>query len=180
MLPPKSIRFYRPFYRGVRFFDFKRISIADAVGHLEAICKKENIQAEPEALHVIGQKADGALRDALSIFDRVAGSAAGHLTYAHVIEQLNVLDADYFFRITDLLLAEDHSEVLNLFDEILAKGFDPEIFINGLSEHLRNLLISKDERSLHLLEVSENLRQRFWSTGIISAGFISIVGHEFA
>jgi DNA polymerase III subunit gamma/tau len=144
-----------------QIFDFKRISIADAAAHLQAICVKEKITADPEALHVIGQKADGALRDALSIFDRVVSSAQGNLTYTHTIEQLNVLDADYFFRLTDLLLAEDHAEVLNLYDEVLTKGFDTEIFINGLAEHLRNVLLSKDARAARLVEVSETLQKRY-------------------
>jgi DNA polymerase III subunit gamma/tau len=148
-----------------QIFDFKRITVADTVAHLDTICKKEGIKAEAEALHVIGQKADGALRDALSIFDRVAGSANGNLTYAHVIEQLNVLDSDYFFKLTDLLLAEDHAEVLNVFDEILAKGFDAELFINAMAEHMRNVLMSKDERTLHLLEMSDTQRVRFGSQG---------------
>jgi DNA polymerase III subunit gamma/tau len=144
-----------------QIFDFKRISVLGAVNHLKHICEKEGIKAEPEALHVIGQKADGALRDALSIFDRVANSANGILTYAHVIEQLNVLDADYFFQLTDLLLAEDHAGVLTLFDEVLTKGFDAELFINGLSEHLRNVLICRDARTAYLLEAGEGTQQRY-------------------
>ncbi len=144
-----------------QIFDFKRISTTDAAAHLQAICDKEGIAAEPEALHVIGQKADGALRDALSIFDRVVSHAGGKLTYAHVIEQLNVLDAEYFFKLTEQLLSENHPEVLRLLDEILAKGFDAEVFINGLAEHLRNLLVCKDARSAGLLEASEGLTQRY-------------------
>jgi DNA polymerase III subunit gamma/tau len=152
-----------------QIFDFKRISPSEAVGHLQNICAKEGIKAEPEALHVIGQKADGALRDALSIFDRVASSANGNLTYAHVIEQLNVLDADYFFQFTDLLLAEDHAGVLALFDEVLSKGFDSEIFINGLAEHLRNLLLCKDARSTRLLEVTETALVRYTQQGSLAS-----------
>jgi DNA polymerase III subunit gamma/tau len=152
-----------------QIFDFKRISPGEAVAHLQNICAKEGIKAEPEALHVIGQKADGALRDALSIFDRVASNANGNLTYAHVIEQLNVLDAEYFFQFTDLLLAEDHAGVLALFDEVLAKGFDCEIFLNGLAEHLRNLLLCKDARSVRLLEVTETAMQRYTQQGAMAS-----------
>ncbi len=145
-----------------QIFDFRRITVADMVGHLEAICKKENIEAEGDALHIIAQKADGALRDALSIFDRIKAGAAGEkITYAGVIENLNVLDYDYYFQITDALLAEDAASILNLFDQILRKGFEPDTFIGGLAEHLRNILVCKDPATLALLEVGESLRERY-------------------
>ncbi len=145
-----------------QIFDFRRITVADMVGHLEAICQKENIEAEGDALHIIAQKADGALRDALSIFDRIKAGAAGKkITYAGVIENLNVLDYDYYFQITDALLAEDAASILNLFDQILRKGFEPDTFVNGLAEHLRNILVCKDPATLALLESGESLRERY-------------------
>jgi DNA polymerase III subunit gamma/tau len=145
-----------------QIFDFRRINVGDMVLHLQGICAKENIQAEEAALHIIGQKADGALRDALSIFDRITSAAVNRtVRYADVIEQLNVLDYDYYFQITDALLAEDLPGLLNLFDQILQKGFEPDIFMQGLAEHLRNILVCKDETTLALLEVADTLRERY-------------------
>ena len=149
-----------------QIFDFRRIQVADMVKHLQEICQKENIEASKDALHIIGQKADGALRDALSIFDRIVSSVpqtegAKQITYEHVIENLNVLDYDYFFRMVDALLVEDVSQIMLLFDDILKKGFEADIFINGLAEHLRNLLVCRDEKTLSLLQVSEGLRERY-------------------
>jgi DNA polymerase-3 subunit gamma/tau len=144
-----------------QIFDFRRITVADTVAHLKSICAQEHIEAEEDALHIIAQKADGALRDALSIFDRITSGAGKKITYDAVIENLNVLDYDYFFQITDALLAEDTSAVMNHFDEILRKGFDPEVFVLGLAEHLRNVLVCKDKATLGLLEVGENLRERY-------------------
>lgn len=145
-----------------QIFDFRRITVGDMVKHLQNICTQEGIEAEEDALHIIGQKADGALRDALSIFDRItAGSAGKKITYEAVIENLNVLDYDYYFQITDALLAEDAPAILNLFDEILRKGFEPDIFINGLAEHLRNILVCKDPATVALLETGESLRERY-------------------
>ena len=145
-----------------QIFDFRRITIADMVAHLQASCHKENIEAEEDALHIIAQKADGALRDALSIFDRICASAAGRkIRYEDVIENLNVLDYDYFFQMTDALLGEDLPGVLNLFEQIQRKGFEPDTFVNGLAEHLRNVLVCKDEATLALLETGENLRERY-------------------
>ena len=142
-------------------FDFRRITVADMVLHLKNICTKEKIQAEEDALHIIAQKADGALRDALSIFDRITSFAGKKIRYDDVIENLNVLDYDYYFQIVDALLGEDASTILNLFDQILRKGFEPDVFINGLAEHLRNVLVCKDEATLALLEVGESLRERY-------------------
>ncbi|MCC7464779.1 MAG: DNA polymerase III subunit gamma/tau [Saprospiraceae bacterium] len=144
-----------------QIFDFRRITVADTVAHLKSICAQEHIEAEEDALHIIAQKADGALRDALSIFDRITSGAGKKITYDAVIENLNVLDYDYFFQITDALLAEDASAVMNHFDEILRKGFDPEVFVLGLAEHLRNVLVCKDKATIGLLEVGENLRERY-------------------
>ena len=116
-----------------QIFDFRRIEVADMVLHLKSICQKEGIEAEEDALHIIGQKADGALRDALSIFDRITSFSGKKITYNDVIENLNVLDYDYYFQITDALLGEDMPALLNLFDQILHKGFEPEIFVSGLA-----------------------------------------------
>ncbi len=143
-------------------FDFRRIEVADMAAHLAKICRLEGIEADPEALRIIAQKADGALRDALSIFDRISSAAAGEpIRYQTVLENLNILDYDYYFQITDALLAEDAATVLLLFDDILRKGFEPEIFLTGLADHLRNLLVCRDPATLPLLEVGENLRDRY-------------------
>ncbi len=142
-------------------FDFRRITIGDMVLHLKDILPKENIEAEEDALHIVAQKADCALRDALSIFDRITSFAGKKIRYEDVIENLNVLDYDYYFQITDALLAEDAPAILNLFDQILRKGFEPDTFVIGLAEHLRNILVCKDEATLALLEVGESLRERY-------------------
>ena len=145
-----------------QIFDFRRIQIPDIVAHLQKICLAEGLTADPDALHIIAQKADGALRDALSIFDRiVSGSDGKMLRYEDVIENLNVLDYDYFFKMTDALLAEDVSQVMLIFDDVMRKGFDGDTFVNGLAEHIRNILICKDSQMLQLLEVGDNLRKRY-------------------
>lgn len=149
-------------------FDFKRIQPKDIVLHLQEICKKENIEAEEDALHIIGQKADGALRDALSIFDRITSSNSEKITYEGVIENLNVLDYDYFFRAIDYILTEDRGGMLLLFDEILKKGFDEDLFLNGLAAHVRDLLVCKDPETLKLLEVGERLRERYHQQAAIA------------
>ncbi len=145
-----------------QIFDFKRIQIPEMVAHLQNICKEEGIDADKDALHIIGQKADGALRDSLSIFDRIASSVPDKkITYDSVISNLNILDYDYYFKVIDAMLTEDVSTVMLIFNEIVNKGFEPDIFINGLAGHLRNLLICKDEKTLKLLEVGENVRARY-------------------
>ena len=144
-----------------QIFDFKRIGIDTIVKHLQHICEVEKIDAEEDALHIIAQKADGGMRDALSMFDRLSGFSGGKLTYASVLENLNVLDYDYFFKVTDALLAENLSQVIILFDQILKKGFEGDDFIIGLCEHFRNLLFCKDENTLKMLEVSESLKQKY-------------------
>ncbi len=145
-----------------QIFDFRRIQIPDTVEHLQKICDTEGITAEPDALHIIAQKSDGALRDALSIFDRiVSASSDRHIRYADVIENLNVLDYDYFFKIIDALLVENLSAALLVFDDVMRKGFDADTFVSGLAEHCRNLLICKDLQTLKLLEVGEILRGRY-------------------
>ncbi|MBK7475123.1 MAG: DNA polymerase III subunit gamma/tau [Haliscomenobacter sp.] len=145
-----------------QIFDFKRIQVPQITAHLEGICTHEGLEAEPEALHVIAQKADGALRDALSIFDRMVSSSAGQkITYQDVIANLNVLDYEYYFRLADALVTEDLSQILLLFNEILNNGFEPDLFLNGFAEHLRNLLMCKDPETLVLLELSSGIRDRY-------------------
>ncbi len=145
----------------VQIFDFNRISIEDIVGHLEYVAGKEGVTAEPDALHIIAQKADGAMRDALSIFDRMVSFTGNTLTYNDVIEQLNMLDYDYFFKAVDHLLEQDISSSLLLFDVVLKKGFDGHLFLNGLAEHLRNLLVCRDPGTLKLLEVGDKIKDRY-------------------
>lgn len=153
-----------------QIFDFRRIQIPDIVSHLQMICNTEGLTAEPDALHIIAQKADGALRDALSIFDRiVSGSTDKMLRYSDVIDNLNVLDYDYYFRMTDALLAEDVSQVMMTFDDVMRKGFEGDTFVNGLAEHCRNILICKDLQMLQLLEVGENLKKRYQQQATISS-----------
>jgi len=143
-------------------FDFKRIQVKDITAHLEKICKEENIKAEKEALHVIAIKADGALRDALSIFDRLVSASGKNITYAGVITNLNILDYSYYFRFTEALLTQDLAQVMLIFDEVLRNGFDGDLFINGLAAHLRDLLVCKDEGLRILLEVSDSLKERYY------------------
>ncbi len=144
-----------------QIFDFKRIQVPRMVQHLQEICKEEGIQADVDALHIIGQKADGALRDALSIFDRIVSFTGDRIQYQDVITNLNVLDYDYYFKIVDAFLVEDFAQVMNTFDNILSNGFEPDVFLSGLSEHLRNLLVCKDEATLQLLEVSDSLKKQY-------------------
>ena len=158
-----------------QIFDFKRIQVQDTVTHLQGICKEENIEADKDALHIIAQKADGALRDALSIFDRIVSSvpvdengASKKITYDDVIVNLNVLDYDYFFKVTDALMVEDLSQLFLIFDKIQKNGFEADLFINGLAEHFRNVLVCKDEQTLQLLEVSDKLKSRYLEQAKIS------------
>ncbi|MGB2137695.1 MAG: DNA polymerase III subunit gamma/tau [Flavobacteriales bacterium] len=144
-----------------QIFDFKRIQIADIAEHLAYVAKNEGIEAEQEALHIIAQKADGALRDALSIFDQIISFCGDKLTYQAVIQNLNILDYDYYFRVTDALYNSDIPSALNAFNEILNNGFDGHHFINGLGMHFRNLLVAKDASTLSLLEVGDSIKQRY-------------------
>ena len=144
-----------------QIYDFNRISVEDTVQHLAYVASKENITAEPEALNVIALKADGGMRDALSIFDQVVSFTGGHITYKSVIENLNVLDYEYYFRWTDCFLENKVSDALLLFNDVLNKGFDGSHFITGLSSHFRDLLVSKDAATLALLEVGASIRQRY-------------------
>ena len=144
-----------------QIFDFKRIGVLDAKEYLKTICEKENITAEDDALHVIAQKADGAMRDALSIFDRVVSFSGSNLTREAVTQNLNVLDYDVYFNITDLLLTNKIPEVLMAFNAVLAKGFEGHHFINGLASHFRDLLVAKDNATIELLEVGDTTKKKY-------------------
>ncbi|ARS36472.1 DNA polymerase III subunit gamma/tau [Pontibacter actiniarum] len=144
-----------------QIFDFNRIRIEDMVRHLGSIAQKESIQAEPDALHLISQKADGALRDALSIFDQMVTFSGSNVTYKSTVENLHILDYDYYFRLTDHLLTQQLSGSLLLFDEILKNGFDAHNFLIGIGEHFRSLLVCKDPQTVQLLEVSDNIKAKY-------------------
>ena len=144
-----------------QIYDFNRMEVADIVGHLKHVAQQEGYDYEEEALSVIARKADGGMRDALSIFDQVAGYAEGHLTYRKVIEDLNVLDYDYYFKIVDQMLGKNIPAVMLTLNEILSKGFAANHFISGFASHLRDLLVSRDAQTLPLLEVSEMVRTRY-------------------
>nr|WP_295869942.1 DNA polymerase III subunit gamma/tau [uncultured Chitinophaga sp.] len=161
-----------------QIFDFKRITIQDTVDHLKEICEKEHIQADADALHLVAQKTDGCMRDSLSTLDKIVSFTSGHLTYQNTLEHLNILDYDYFFRIMDTVLQQDVSTALLIFDEILQKGFEGDNFLNGWAEFLRNLLLSKDEKAFHLVEVSGNLRDRYKQlSGKISPAYLITALH---
>lgn len=156
-----------------QIFDFNRIRIKDMTQQLEIICKNEGIDCTDEAMHLIAQKADGAMRDALSIFDRITSFSGKSITAKDVIENLNILDYEYFFKITDAFVVEDVATALVIFDEVVNKGFDGDIFINGLAEHFRNILVCKDEATLKLLDTSETVIERYKTqSNLISASFL--------
>jgi DNA polymerase III subunit gamma/tau len=156
-----------------QIFDFNRIRIEDIAAHLENIARAENIDAESEGLNIIAQKADGAMRDALSIFDQIVSFAVGKISYQNVIDNLNVLDYDYYFRITEAILNGNTASALIIFDEVLDKGFDSHNFINGLSGHLRDLLVCRDEITLELLEVGAGIREKYKEQAkVCSPGFL--------
>ncbi len=145
-----------------QIFDFNRIQVSDIGKQLKKVADREKIKVEDEAIHLIAQKADGALRDGLSIFDLMVTFASGkEVTYKSVLNNLHILDYDYYFNIVDGLLAENHTQPLLLLDEILRKGFDAHNFIVGLSDHLRNLLVSQDERTIDLMEVPTSTKKKY-------------------
>lgn len=144
-----------------QIFDFKRITVEDITKHLQNIAAKEGVTAEEEALNIIAQKADGALRDALSIFDQMVSFSGNNITYKDVINNLNVLDYEYYFGMVENILANDINSVLLLLNEVVNKGFDPQNFIQGMANHLRNLLLGKDQRVVDLMEVSNQLKARY-------------------
>ncbi|MVN21857.1 DNA polymerase III subunit gamma/tau [Mucilaginibacter arboris] len=157
-----------------QIFDFNRIGVEDMTKHLEFIAQKEHINYEEDGLHIIAQKADGGLRDALSMFDQIVSFSGGkEITYKLVIDNLNILDYDYYFRLTDYILNENTPQSLLILNEILANGFDGYHFITGLANHFRNLLVGKDVSTLKLLEVSEGIRKKYEQQAQqISASFL--------
>lgn len=142
-------------------FDFKRIKVEDAVGHLKKVAQQEGVMVEEEGLNVIAQKADGAMRDALSIFDQIVAFSGKNVSYQQVIDNLNVLDYDYYFKLVDAFLNEDTKSSLLILDEILDNGFEEGHFVAGLYSHLRDLLMCKDEATLGLLEVGASIREKY-------------------
>jgi DNA polymerase-3 subunit gamma/tau len=144
-----------------QIFDFKRITVEDIAEHLAYVAKQEGIEADPEGLHIVAQKADGALRDALSIFDRLVSFTTDKITYQSVIQNLDILDYDYYFKATNLILDQNLTELLMLFNEVIDNGFEGIQFVNGLAGHFRDLLVSKDEITVTLLEVGPNVKQRY-------------------
>ena len=144
-----------------QIFDFKRITVADTTEHLKEICDKESITAENAALHVIAQKSEGCMRDALSILDKIVSFTGGHLNYANTLEHLNILDEDYFFKLLQYASEQKLSDALLLFDVINQKGFEGDTLLEGFTEFIRNLLVSKDAKALVLLEVAEDFREKY-------------------
>ena len=144
-----------------QIYDFNRMNVQDTIAHLQYVAEKEGIQAEPEALNVIAQKADGGMRDALSIFDQVASFTNGNITYKGTIENLNVLDYEYYFKLIDYFVENKVSDCMLLLNNVLRNGFDAHHFMTGLSSHLRDILVSKDPVTLPLLEVGASIRERY-------------------
>ncbi|MDR2423863.1 MAG: DNA polymerase III subunit gamma/tau [Prevotellaceae bacterium] len=144
-----------------QIYDFSRITIEDAVRHLKYIAEKEGVTCDDDALNIIARKADGAMRDALSIFDRVVSFCGNNITYAAIIDDLNILDYDYYFKLTAAILKHDWRECYMIFDEILKKGFDPQYFVSGLSAHFRDILVCKDVQTISLLEVGQGIAERY-------------------
>ena len=147
-----------------QIFDFKRITNKDTVEHLQEICEKEKITADKTALHIIAQKSEGCLRDALSILDKIVSFTNGELTYANTLEHLNILDEDYYFRLVEAMQKQSVGDAILLYDEINRKGFEGDLVLNGFAEFLRNLLVSKDAKVAVLLEVSEGFKKRYLET----------------
>jgi DNA polymerase-3 subunit gamma/tau len=147
-----------------QIFDFKRITINDTVEHLQEICGKEEIKAEKAALQVIAQKSEGCMRDALSIMDKIVSFTNGELNYTNTLEHLNILDADYYFKLLDCMLKQDLAAALLLYDDINRKGFEGDLVVNGFAEFIRNLLVCKDEKAAALLEVVESFREKYIAT----------------
>jgi DNA polymerase-3 subunit gamma/tau len=147
-----------------QIFDFKRITLQDTVDHLHGIASKEGIQTDEAGLQMIAQKSEGCMRDALSILDKIVSFTGGQVTYANTLEHLNILDADYYFKLIDCMLSQDLAGAMLLYDDINKKGFEGDSVLNGFAEFVRNLLICKDERVAGLLEVVESFRQRYAET----------------
>ncbi|MEJ7672171.1 MAG: DNA polymerase III subunit gamma/tau [Chitinophagaceae bacterium] len=147
-----------------QIFDFKRITNHDTVEHLQEICEKENIIADKAALHVIAQKSEGCLRDALSILDKIVSFTNGELNYANTLEHLNILDEDYYFKLIDCMQHQNISNAILMYDEINRKGFEGDLVLNGFAEFIRNVLVSKDPKVSVLLEVAENFKPKYLET----------------
>ena len=147
-----------------QIFDFKRITNHDTVEHLQEICEKEDIKADKAALHVIAQKSEGCLRDALSILDKIVSFTNGELNYANTLEHLNILDEDYYFKLIDCMQQQNISDAILMYDEINRKGFDGDLVLNGFAEFIRNILVSKDPKVAVLLEVAENFKPKYLET----------------
>lgn len=147
-----------------QIFDFKRITTQDTVGHLDEICQREEIQAEKAALQLIAQKSEGCMRDALSILDKIVSFTNGELNYSNTLEHLNILDADYYFRLLDFMLEQDLAAAMLLYDDINRKGFEGDLVLNGMAEFIRNLLVCKDSKAAVLLEAVESFRTRYQET----------------
>lgn len=145
-----------------QIFDFKRISSGDIVTHLSEVCQKEEITFEEDALHIIAQKSEGCMRDALSIMDKVANFSNQNISYTSTLEHLNILDFDYYFKLSDSIAMQNVSASILLIDEILQQGFEPENILAGLSEHFRNLIVSRDNEMTNLLDLSESVKQKYF------------------
>ena len=156
-----------------QIFDFKRITLNDTIEHLQDICKKEDINADKTSLQLIAQKSEGCMRDALSILDKIVSFTNGEVNYQNTLEHLNILDADYYFKLTECMQEQDLAGAMLLYDDINRKGFEGDMVLNGFSEFIRNLLVCKDEKSAELLEAVEGFRERYIATAKnISAGYL--------
>ena len=156
-----------------QIFDFKRITNNDTIEHLQEICEKEKIKAEKAALHVIAQKSEGCLRDALSILDKIVSFTNGELNYSNTLEHLNILDEDYYFKLLGYMQQQHLSDAMLLYDEINRKGFEGDTLLEGYSEFVRNLLVSKDAKAAILLEVADDFKQKYLqAAGQISTGWL--------
>lgn len=156
-----------------QIFDFNRIQVSDISKQLEFVAQSENVEFETDALHVIANKADGGMRDALSIFDQISSFSAGHITYKNVLDNLNVLDYDYFFQLSTCLFNANISEAFLVLENIINQGFEGAQILSGLSKHLRDILVSSDPNTLQLLEVSENIKTKYQEESkIIDKAFI--------
>jgi DNA polymerase-3 subunit gamma/tau len=145
-----------------QIFDFKRITTKDTVDHLQHICEIEKVSAETDALHFIALKSEGCMRDSLSIMDKIISFGGGQITYTNTIENLNILDYDYFFKMTEAVATQNLSSAMLMYDDILAKGFEGDMFMNGFAEHFRNLMMCKDERIVRLMDVAEGIKKRYF------------------
>ncbi len=156
-----------------QIFDFKRITLNDTIGHLQEICEKEDIKADKTSLQLIAQKSEGCMRDALSILDKIVSFTNGEVNYQNTLEHLNILDADYYFKLINCMQQQDLAGAMLLYDDINRKGFEGDMVLNGFSEFIRNLLVCKDEKSAELLEAVEGFRERYIGTAKnVSAAYL--------